>query len=1321
MQLSVTISEIQSLATNGKVFSEAKAYANDESIGELYFNKEERRLGAKVRSMDHVTVYNVQIWLNLRERPRKVSCTCEAAGKFLGCCKHQVAVMLYALNTRLDRLPNSPEGIQSEDRGQTASSTLQGKPDTTGKQASSTAKKGQAKTSTSPTVPPEAMTTPKQTSSDARGQIKNHRQTLEMMRRLQTVLAIDRGSMYRHNPFAEEDDPDAATGDRPRRGVLRQLDLEMTLQLPQYSSEMAILEGRIGIQGESRYYKIKSFEELIDAIDNGKSLVFGKELTLHPDRQYFNQASQAVIDWLIFLYHNQTEKTAFQYQAVSTLFRKNQVMLNAARLYQFIELYANEAEGLDLTIEPHQGKQISAVIRRGWPKVAFALRAWPLDERLVGSGSESDTRLTMANRLRPREHQIDLSKSVSSEALNILELLMVQLPDADDEEVELEEEAQKEDIKDVHSKPYPIVRAFMANSYKRSHTEVPLRLLTKDASLIFFDGEIWMTPTKDRAIASLYRSLASVEDSRLLLGTEEAGVFMSQMLPVLEAGDHIRLGNEIESALLREPLHTTVWLDKEGNGVSARIEFRYGDYVVDPHPAAGSGPMYQKPIVKDAELSDNTDTKDLDSTQHRWQLRDENRELQILDYLQLAGFTAFLPAKSRSPRRSGLLAELASSIPAEVKAVTEEDKKSFYLFGDKKLYTFLSLVLPELQNLAEIFYSDRFQQIKIRPMESLSMRAGLQTSSDLLAIEIDGLDYSPEDLSRILSAYREKRQYVRLKDGEFLSLDYEVDNPSMDILAEAESWGGTWDGKTYTLPKYRAVPLQQLLAQEQGLEIDIDSDLTELTKNLEDPSRLHFELPAALKDTLRPYQAAGFYWLCLMDYYGFGGILADDMGLGKTLQALTYMTYKKQKRIEAGLDPIPCLIVAPTSLIYNWQDEAKKFTPDLKVMVVEGTKDARMQTLEGMADVDLVIMSYTVMRQDIDVLKEGHFAASFLDEAQYIKNPRTLTAKAVKQLTSDRRFALTGTPIENSLSELWSIFDFLMPGYLFSHNRFYELFEQPISKAEGAEVEASEQLRHLVKPFILRRMKKNVLTELPDKIESIMRCDMTEEQQKIYYAYVSQARDSFESLVETQGFERSQIQILALLTRLRQISCHPSLFLENYEGGSGKLDALEEHIDNLLSSSHRILLFSQFTSMLSIIRERQEKLGREVFYIDGQIPARDRLEQVDRFNNGEGEIFLISLRAGGTGLNLTGADTVIHYDPWWNPAVEQQATDRAHRIGQREVVQIFRMVSRGTIEEKILQLQEQKSLLVEQVIMPGENFLKQMSMGEIRDLLSYEV
>lgn len=444
--------------------------------------------------------------------------------------------------------------------------------------------------------------------------------------------------------------------------------------------------------------------------------------------------------------------------------------------------------------------------------------------------------------------------------------------------------------------------------------------------------------------------------------------------------------------------------------------------------------------------------------------------------------------------------------------------------------------------------------------------------------------------------------------------------------------------------------------------------------------------------------------------YGLGGILADDMGLGKTIQAIAFIISEK-KRVQA-----PSLVVAPTSVIYNWQDEAKKFAPDLKVVVVSGTPKEREMLLKEAKKADLVITSYALIRRDAELYADFNFGYCFLDEAQHIKNPNSLGAKAVKTIKAAGYFALTGTPLENSLTELWSIFDFVMHGYLLSRQKFMKKYERPIVKNQDEK--ALKELQKQIAPFILRRMKRDVLQELPPKIESKVITDLTREQKKIYLTYLQKAKGEIEETIATIGFEKSQIKILSALTRLRQICCHPATFLENYKGDSGKLMYLKEIMKNAVESGHRILLFSQFTGMLEIIRNQLDNEQIEYFYLDGSTKTEERGRMVRAFNGGEGDAFLISLKAGGTGLNLTGADMVIHYDPWWNPAVEEQATDRAYRIGQKNSVQVIKLITKGTIEEKIYELQQKKKAMINSVIKPGKTMLSKMTEQEVRELFS---
>ena len=435
-----------------------------------------------------------------------------------------------------------------------------------------------------------------------------------------------------------------------------------------------------------------------------------------------------------------------------------------------------------------------------------------------------------------------------------------------------------------------------------------------------------------------------------------------------------------------------------------------------------------------------------------------------------------------------------------------------------------------------------------------------------------------------------------------------------------------------------------------------------------------------------------------------GGILADDMGLGKTLQSIVYIVSKiKQGR--------RFMIICPTSLVYNWLDEFENFAPQIRAIVIAGTPTERQELIEHSENIPVFITSYPLIRRDILQYQQIEFDTVFIDEAQFIKNAASLNAQSVKLLKAKHRFALTGTPIENSLSELWSIFDFIMPNYLMSHTKFMKRYERLILKED---INALEELNRRVHPFVLRRMKKDVLKELPQKIEEKILTEMTEEQKKIYLSYIENIRSNLD--LEHTPVEKNQMKILAALTRLRQICCHPATFLNNYYGSSGKMDLLFELLDKAIVNQHRILLFSQFTSMLGIIAKELEKKKIAYFYIEGATAMEERSEYVRRFNAGEGHIFLISLKAGGTGLNLTGADMVIHYDPWWNPAVEEQATDRAYRIGQGKNVYVIKLLTKGTIEEKIYKLQKKKQELSNSVIQAKEIFINMLSREELEEI-----
>lgn len=513
---------------------------------------------------------------------------------------------------------------------------------------------------------------------------------------------------------------------------------------------------------------------------------------------------------------------------------------------------------------------------------------------------------------------------------------------------------------------------------------------------------------------------------------------------------------------------------------------------------------------------------------------------------------------------------------------------------------------------------------------------------------------------------------------------------------------------------YRGLYLEELLKKSK---IDNVSKETEYRKFVNEIGEKEFdvekELPKNLNASLRTYQKIGYNWLKGLEDYNLGGILADDMGLGKTLQMLSVIeSYKESQE-----DKKPSIVVCPSSLTINWRNEAQKFASSLKVQVIYGGAEERINQIDNILNYDLIITSYDSLKRDIEKYKEKNYSFKYIiaDEAQYIKNNNTQNAKAIKEIAAETKYALTGTPIENSLSELWSIFDFIMPGYLFSYKKFKELYETPIMKQE--DTFAMNRLKMLISPFVLRRTKKEVLTELPDKTILVLNNEMQDEQLEIYLSYLSQAKQEALTEIQVNGFEKSQIKILALLMRLRQICCHPSLFIDNYRGPSSKLEQCMEILKDAISSGHKILLFSGYTSMFDFIEDELKKESIKYFKLTGKTKIGDRIEMVDEFNrNGDIKVFLISLKAGGTGLNLTGADMVIHYDPWWNLSAENQATDRTYRIGQKKNVQVYKLITKNSIEEKIYDLQQRKAELVDNMLSTQETFISKLSKDEIMDL-----
>jgi len=667
------------------------------------------------------------------------------------------------------------------------------------------------------------------------------------------------------------------------------------------------------------------------------------------------------------------------------------------------------------------------------------------------------------------------------------------------------------------------------------------------------------------------------------------------------------------------------------------------------------------------------------------------------------------PGRARCIRCDIAAQQVAASQLRDLGLVPDENGSGFVARGDDAIQ-FWTEGIGELPEDWDLFVPDDLVDVNVRT-ETLSANARVSSGVDWLSLrlsfESEGIAVSQDELGRCLA---EGRRYVRLADGSFARLDAQKVRDVLLRQAEILATGGGQGGK---LPLSQAGRLQELL--EQVGRSSVTDSTKELFHKLRDIDEIKgTKKPRNLKASLRPYQEQGFHWLCFLNEIGAGGVLADDMGLGKTVQAIALLlAVKAADEKSESTRPFKALIVAPTSVVTNWLREMDKFAPSLKHALWHGGD--RKEREDELKDADVVVTSYALLRRDEELLSKLDLRYAILDEAQQIKNPLSATARAAKRLRADRRLALSGTPIENRLSEIWSIFDFVSPGLLGPLDKFEERYSRPI---DAGDQKAAARLRATIHPFILRRTKSEVAKDLPEKIESDQICELTGEQGALYAGVLKEVRAQVLGDVERQGLAKSQIQILAGLTRLRQAACDPRLLnlpREFTDDDSGKLGALRDLIQTSIAGGHRALVFSQFVSMLTIIRRAMEEDGVAYEYLDGS--TKDRAERVDNFQREDGPpVFLISLKAGGSGLNLTAADTVIHFDPWWNPAVEDQATDRAHRIGQTRVVTTYRLIARGTIEEKILELGGKKRELVGAVLSEDAGGAKKLTKTDLEEL-----
>ena len=707
---------------------------------------------------------------------------------------------------------------------------------------------------------------------------------------------------------------------------------------------------------------------------------------------------------------------------------------------------------------------------------------------------------------------------------------------------------------------------------------------------------------------------------------------------------------------------------------------------------------------------------------------DSPDELRLRPTLSYGDFTFSPLADEHVPR------EICRDVPAEFyisRLITryfsywEDESGELVIRGDEDaLYQVLSEGMPQFQEVGEVWLSESVRHLRVLPPPEVSMGVSLGGGWLDLKIETAGID--PAELLQVLSEYRQKKKYYRMKNGEFLQLSggglQALDSLTADLgLTKSEFQAG--EAK---IPAYRAFYLDSLSGDGRMKLFQRDEAYGMMVRDLKTAQSVSYAVPAVLEKTLREYQKIGYTWMRTLARYHFGGILADDMGLGKTLQVIALLTAFYQEKTEqkaAGNEgsgselPLPSLIVCPASLVYNWGQEFARFSPEIRVLLIAGTAKERQEQLEEQMRMEaseraqVIITSYDLLKRDRAAYLGRTFEYEIIDEAQVIKNAKTQGAKAVKEISANVRFALTGTPVENRLSELWSIFDFLMPGFLYSYRKFRERYELPIVKNQDPE--ALMALRRMTGPFVLRRLKKDVLRELPGKEERIVYSAASGRQQKLYTASALKLK---EALAGGAWSGNGKLEVLSQLMRLRQICCDPALCFEDYTGESAKLETCVSLIASASAAGHKILLFSQFASMLERIRERLLQEGISSHLLVGATPKEERSRMVQAFASDEVPVFLISLKAGGTGLNLTAADIVIHYDPWWNVAAQNQATDRAYRIRQEKPVTVYKLILKDTIEENLLKLQNAKLALAAQVVSEGMVSLGDLSQNELMEL-----
>jgi superfamily II DNA or RNA helicase len=809
-------------------------------------------------------------------------------------------------------------------------------------------------------------------------------------------------------------------------------------------------------------------------------------------------------------------------------------------------------------------------------------------------------------------------------------------------------------------------------------------------------------------VADFLTSVYSDNTEHVVVAEADLPVFCATVLPHIEKRIPTQAPDELAS-LRPQPCTIAFYLDRDANGVTVDARATYGDDTYglfdDDRPPALTRDIPRENAARQAVLRYIPSGRTANGA--RAASAGGSRYGFGPSSAGLASSTGFGASTADGPvfgGSGGSHARTRADLATPADARTMAPDAGIPRIPDKDSDAIGRLIyegVNELQRLGQVFTTPSFD--RLMRLGTPSVAVGLSIHSNLIDLTLHSEGFPASEMYALLNSYREKKRFHRLKSGAFVDLRNADLDEAAQLTDELGLTATQVDKGDVQLPAYRAFLVDDLVDDGEK-----DQTFTQWLEDFHTIDPDSYQVPAHLANVLRPYQVQGYRWLSSLIDLNVGGILADEMGLGKSLQVICTLFAHR-----TDADGRRSLIVCPASLVYNWRAEFERFAPQMDVAVVAGNRIERAEIRDN-RDHEVLITSYDLLKRDIGDYQDEVFYCEVLDEAQFIKNHATQTARAVKAVDAAHRFALTGTPIENRLSELWSIFDYLMPGLLGSYNTFRERFEQPIF--DGDE-DVANHLQAAVKPFVLRRLKRDVLRDLPDKLESVVYARMTGKQRDLYDANEQRLRKSLQK-EDDRDYATGKIQVLAELMRLRQICCDPGLLYENYHGPSSKVDTIEDLIDQSIDAQKKTLVFSQFTSFLDIIAKRLDEKGVRYMTITGATPKKRRVELVDTFNTDDTPVFLISLKAGGTGLNLTGASVVIHADPWWNAAAEDQATDRAHRIGQHQDVNVYKVIEENTIEERIVKLQQEKSRFAEQIIGADNVSITTLSKDDLIALLS---